>query len=206
LSTVDSNDITFSKINDVFDPKSIDCTEGDNRSDSQDLQDYITNYALSDQEQNLSVTYLASSKGQVVGYCNIAITTLPFEKYPQDKPNTREEIKKYPALLIANFCTDRNTRVKGVGSEMLRYCVGLGSLLSQLVGCRYVMLYATTAETFYSEKNKTPYKFFVARVEKDGRKLMLFKLYSKKERHLTDSVSISEKLTASVGKSTDSKV
>jgi hypothetical protein len=203
-SEFDPKDLTFPKISDMFDPNSIDCTD-DNDTDSQDLQDYLSNHALSDQEQNMSVTYLASYKNKIFGYCTVAISSLPYKKYPLGKPSSGEEIKSYPVLLIANLATDKKNRnIKGIGSEMLRHCVGMGVLLSEIVGCRYVMLYATTAEKFYSEKNKTEYKFFVARVEPDGRKLMLYKLASKIERHVTfEGGGISDKVTATVTKPDD---
>jgi hypothetical protein len=210
LDSIDDKDddvITYFKISDLFDPNCIECTEDDennNKVDPQGLQDYITNYALSDQEQNLSATYLAYYKGDVVGYFTVAISTLPFDSSPDEKPKTRDEIKKYPVLLIANFCTNRILRVKGVGSKMLKHCIGMGALLSEMLGCRYVMLYATTAEEFYSKKNKTPYKFFVARVLKGGSKLMLFRLFSKIERHImNEGGSVSDKVTAIVSKPDD---
>jgi hypothetical protein len=201
----DENVITYSKIDFLFDTNCIDCTESDENNESADpqgLQDYITNYALSDQEQNLSATYLAYSNNEVVGYFTVAITSLAFDKSPDEKPKTRDEITKYPALLIANFCTNKKLRkIKGIGSKMLKHCIGMGALLSQMVGCRYVMLYATTAEEFYSIKNKTPYKFFVARESKDKNKpkLMLYRLHNKIERHIEfQGGSVSEEFTASL--------
>jgi len=195
-------DLQFSKITDTFDTSSIDCTEDDN-SDSQGLQDYLVNHALLNQEHNLSTTYLARLQGNVVGYCNVAISTLPFELSPEKKPDVREEIRKYPVLFIANFAIDKKNRGMGIGSEMLDYCRGLGALLSDLVGCRYVMLYATTAETFYSDKNKTPIKFFVAGELKDGRKRMLYRIFSKKARHLSEKIEITAMVTAKVTKAED---
>ena len=101
-------DLKFSRISDEFDPNSIDCTEDDkDNTDAQGLQNFLCKYALSDQEQNLSVTYLASYENKVVGYCTIAISSLPFKKYPEGKPNTLEEIRSYPVVLIANLATDK---------------------------------------------------------------------------------------------------
>jgi hypothetical protein len=111
--------IKFLKIWDTFNPNSIDCTEDDN-TDPQGLQDFLCNHALSDQEQNISVTYLASYENKILGYCTVAISSLPFEKYLGGKPPVREEMTKYPVLYIANLATDKNSRkVKGVGSEIL---------------------------------------------------------------------------------------
>jgi hypothetical protein len=192
--------LTFPKISDTFDPNSIDCTDDDN-TDAQDLQDYLCNHALSDQEQNMSATYLASYENKILGYCTVVISSLAFKKYPLGKPSTRDEITNYPVLLIANLATDKkNRKIKGIGSEMLRHCVGMGALLSDIVGCRYVMLYATKAEKFYSEKNKTEYKFFVAREENDGRKLMLYRIHNKIERHLSETLDISDSVSAVVKK------
>jgi hypothetical protein len=195
--------IKFLKIWDTFNPNSIDCTEDDN-TDPHGLQDFLCNHALSDQEQNISVTYLASYENKILGYCTVAISSLPFEKYLGGKPPVREEMTKYPVLYIANLATDKNSRkVKGVGSEILRHCVGMGAVLSDMVGCRYVMLHATTAEKFYSEKNKTEYKFFVAKEEKDGRKLMLYRLHKKIHRHLSENISITHSVSAKVTKAAD---
>jgi GNAT superfamily N-acetyltransferase len=105
----------------------------------------------------------------------VALSTLPFEKI-NDRVEIREEIRKYPVLLIPNLAIDKNRRKQGFGSHIIEHCIGLGAILSDIAGCRYVILYATTAVTFYSEKNKTSYKFIIAREEKDGRKLMVYRL------------------------------
>jgi hypothetical protein len=200
--------ITYTKIGDLFDTNCIDCTqkvENDEKADPQGLQDYITNHALSDQEQNLSVTYLAYYKGDVVGYFTVAISTLSYDSIPNDeRPKTRDEIRKYPALLIANFCTNKIARGKGVGNKMLNHCMGMGALLSEMVGCRYAMLYATTAEEFYSTNNKTPYKFHVVRELDDGRKLMLFRFFNKMERNIIlEGGGVSDMVTATVTRPDD---
>ena len=115
LDDQDDSVITYTKINDVFDTNCIDCTQkikDDEKADPQGLQDYITNHALSDQEQNLSATYLAYYKGDVVGYFTVAISTLSYDVIPSDeRPQTREEIKKYPSLMIANFCQIKSQEV-----------------------------------------------------------------------------------------------
>lgn len=200
--------VTYTKISDLFDTNCIDCTQkvkDDEKADPQGLQDFITNQALKDQEQNLSTTYIAYYKGDVVGYFTVAISTLAYDNIPKDeRPKTREEIKKYPALMIANFCTNKIARKKGVGNKMLNHCMGMGAVLSEMVGCRYAMLYATTAEEFYSIYNKTPFKFHTIRKLDDGRKLMITRFFNKIERHVTlEGGSVSEIFTATVSKPTD---
>jgi GNAT superfamily N-acetyltransferase len=200
---INPNDLSYQRIFDTFDTNTLDCTEDEKFTDSQGVQDYLCNHALADQEQNLSVTYLVSYQSKVVAYCSVTPSLLPFEKAKEQKPDTRAEIKNYPALMITNLGTDKESRGKGIASGMLEHCIGLAVHLSELVGCRYVMLYSTKAVGFYSEKNKTKYRFYEAFEKKDGNKLMLFRIFSKISRHLSEKIPIGDSVSAKVTKAED---
>jgi GNAT superfamily N-acetyltransferase len=173
---IDVKKVVFSKISELSDISQLDCTENDG-SDVQGLQDFLCNYALSHQKQRLSSTHLVYHEGSLMGYVTVTVSTLPIQKV-MDEVQTSEEIKRYPVLLIANLAVDKRRRKEGFGSIMLKHCIGLADLISDIAGCRYVMLYASKAVTFYSDKNNTPYKFMELE-EKNGLKLMIYKLYDK---------------------------
>jgi GNAT superfamily N-acetyltransferase len=200
---INPEDLSYQRIFDTFDTNTLDCTEDDKLTDSQGVHDYLCNHALADQEHNLSVTYLVSYESQVVAYCSVTPSLLPFEKAKEKKPDTRAEIRNYPALMITNLGTDKKSRGKGIASGMLEHCFGLAAHLSDLAGCRYVMLYSTKAVTFYSEKNITIYKFYEALEKKDGNKLMLYPIFNKKERSLSDKISLGDQATAKKTKAED---
>jgi GNAT superfamily N-acetyltransferase len=169
----DPKKMTYSKISDFSDKWTLDCTE--NGEDKEGVQDFIENYALTDQKSRLSCTYLAYYEATLVGYFTVSPTTISWDVV-KDKVQTRDEIRRYPAILISNLAVDKKRRGRNIGSILLNRCIGLSDVIAEIVGARYVMLYTYTKEEFYSKTNRTPFKFTNIRTEKDGRKLMVLPL------------------------------
>jgi hypothetical protein len=178
----DPKKMIYTKISSLSLPEvhQLDCTSGENDTEKQDIeevQDFIDNFALSDQENGLSCTYLAYYDGSLVGYFTVSPSNISYETV-KVKVQTRDEITRYPVILISNLGVDRKQRRRDFGSILLNRCMGLSGLIKDIVGIRYVILYTYTKEDFYSQNNKTPFKFTKIKSFNDGRKLMVHPLFS----------------------------
>lgn len=130
----------------------LDCTDDDGK-DSQCLQYFLDKRALKYQNNSLGITYVVFYEKKSIGYVTLATSNIHKNEITQKKrPSTREGAH-YPALIIVNFAIDKPLRLCGFGRYVLLYCSGLGRIIAERVGCRYIILFARDAIGFYQKNN-----------------------------------------------------
>lgn len=130
----------------------LDCTDDDG-TDGQCLQYFLNKRALSYQNNSLGMTYVVSYDKKPIGYVTLSASSIHKDKIIQKKrPGTREG-SHYPALIIVNFVIDKPLRRCGFGKYVLLYCSGLGRIIADKIGCRYIILFARDAIDFYLKNN-----------------------------------------------------
>jgi len=149
----------------------IDCTEADG-TDPLGLQEFIEGEALKYQEESLGVTYLL-----LHGQDSIAFMTVSMACFEVEELGNLEQVDgvrvPHPALLLGRLAVDKEFRSKGIGTSLCKYAVGLATVMSDLVGCRYVALHTTQAKaSFYTQD---PLNFVVCSQQK-GKLLLCRKI------------------------------
>ena len=103
----------------------------------EDLNAFLREDALIQQEQELSRTTLFTKKGELVGFCTLLTDKLVLSKEIR-KTLEPEYIpyKDIPALKLGRFALQKKYQQQGVGTLMIKYALGKALNVSEEVGCR----------------------------------------------------------------------
>ena len=135
---------------------------------SDDLNDFIKNDALRQQEMNLNITQLAICDGEIIGFVSILTDTIKI-KTIEDK-SLKEEMKNelnvvgedntLPAIKIGRFAIDEKYAQKGLGSFIFRnVLLSILHLSKTKVGLRFITVESyAMAFNFYVKKNNFTYR------------------------------------------------
>jgi len=107
-------------------------------SGDEELNDFIMNDALSEQQQLLSRTHICFYKDHVAGFITLAADSIRIDK---DKLQADQHVdgcvyRAYPCILIARLATDKRLQRHGIGSYLLKLAIGFA--LEGPLGCRYL--------------------------------------------------------------------
>lgn len=105
---------------------------------SVELNDFLVNDALRDQENMMSKTYLCFWKESFVGFMTLLADTIEVRVIPESEGVVGCPYSKYPAIKIGRFAVDRNYERRGIGSFLLKAAIGKTIALSKEIGCRYI--------------------------------------------------------------------
>lgn len=107
-------------------------------SKSEELNDFLINNALKDQQNMMSTTYLCYWKETLVGFTTLLTDTIEVKVIPEIDGVAGCPYKKYPAIKIGRFAVDRKFERNGIGSFLLKAAIGRAIALSKEIGCRYI--------------------------------------------------------------------
>ncbi|WP_321430369.1 GNAT family N-acetyltransferase [uncultured Methanolobus sp.] len=103
-----------------------------------DLNDFLKNDSLKNQDDLISKTYLCYYQEHLAGYFTLTTDTLRV-KYVDDSDCVNDFIyPQYPAIKLARLATDMRYQKRGIGTYMLLGAVGLAIEVSSITGCRYI--------------------------------------------------------------------
>lgn len=135
--------------------------------ESEDLNDFIKNDALKQQEDKINITKLITCDEKVVGFVSLLADTIPLKNIRDNdvrfnlKPHYNEDIEKVPknkplpAIKIGRFAIDKKYDGGGLGTHILRNVINSIRRLSENdVGLRFIVVegYAS-AYNFYVVHN-----------------------------------------------------
>lgn len=155
---------TFEKLNKEHDLSEFTCN-------SDDLNDFIKNDALNQQEDNLNVTKLICCDDEIIGFFSLLADSINLKSIRDEK--TRETIKKHlpkvkrvPAVKIGRFAIDKKYSNQGIGSHIIGHIMLNILDLSEDLALRFILI-----KTYAK-----PYKFYVKNnnfenLKKDDKKL-----------------------------------
>lgn len=117
-----------------------------------DLDDFLKDDALTQQEQNLSVTYLAIFESQILGYVFILA-----DKVECRKISKKGFYKDYPSIKIGRLAIDEKFKNMGLGNEILDSICIIITKMSKRLGVSFITVDAyCNARKFY-QKNEFKY-------------------------------------------------
>ncbi|MDO5860247.1 N-acetyltransferase [Methanobrevibacter sp.] len=135
--------------------------------DSDDLNDFIKNDALKQQEDKINITKLITCDDEIIGFVSLLTDIIPLKNIRDEnirlelKPHYNENIEKVPkrkplpAIKIGRFAIDKKYTNNGLGSHILRNVINSIRKLSENdVGLRFIVVegYAS-AYNFYVVHN-----------------------------------------------------
>lgn len=126
----DSEFVTFS-LSKRTDVSSFHCTNSD-------LNDFLKNDALRNQEQLINKTYVCYYQNHLVGYFTLTTDTIQVKSIDSSDCVDDFPYSRYPALKLARLATDEKFQHMGVGSYMLHIAIYLTQKVSEIAGCRYI--------------------------------------------------------------------
>lgn len=110
---------------------------------SDDLDDFIKNDALSEQNSMLSRTYLFLYGREVIGFVSLSADSVAAPLLRTDdiarKGDGKAAYKNFPCILIGRLAVIVKYEHKGIGTDILNWAVGLiMNSVCRTVGCRYI--------------------------------------------------------------------
>ena len=135
---------------------------------SKDMDDFIQKEALIFQEQCLGITYVFNYESKLIGFATLCMGHLNKQKIGS-KDRLPKHIGSYPSLLIGALAVSKSYQGNDIGTFICDYCFDKAVKLSQILGCRFLVVDAIkSAVDFYIK-----YGFILApKQEKEKQKLM----------------------------------
>lgn len=138
------------------------------KCESDDLNDFLKNDALRQQDLNINITQLAICDGEIIGFVSILSDALKIKSI--DDACLKEKMKKelniiggdnvLPAVKIGRFAIDEKYANKGLGSYIFRnVLLSILQLSKTKLGIRFITVEAyARAFNFYVKKNHFTYR------------------------------------------------
>lgn len=132
-------------------------------SDSKDLNDFLKNDALKQQNSKLNLTKLIVCDGKIIGFASLLTDTISLKdvrddivvKDIKDQLNYTSKKNRMPAIKIGRFAIDKRYSGQGLGSDILMNILfNIKNIAENSVGLRFVTVdgYAK-AYNFYVDHN-----------------------------------------------------
>ena len=150
------NNYIFETLTDTHDLSDFEC-------ESDDLNDFLKNDALKQQNEKLNLTKLIICEGEIIGFVSLLTDSMKLRLLQDEveKEKIKGELKvsennTIPAIKIGRFAIDKKYTGHGLGSQILRNILyNLKKIAENYVGLRFAIVegYAT-AYTFYVTNNQ----------------------------------------------------
>nr|WP_256871714.1 GNAT family N-acetyltransferase [Nostoc sp. TCL26-01] len=129
-----SNNLYIAKLTKSHNLKNFDCGNFD-------LNNYLSKYALKNQQSDSSTTYIACSDDNVIGYYTLTVASVIQENAP---PRISKGLPKYPipVALLARLAVSKEFQKKGIGRGLLKNCLIRVNEAADLIGIRALLVHA----------------------------------------------------------------
>lgn len=161
---VDLSSLTVKKLDDNVDLSQFKCR-------SQDIQDFLTEYAMIFQNKSLGVSYIVYNHSKIVGFFTISMDSLRIRKIRTEDQVGYANIDYYPSIKIGQLCIDIDCENQRIGPFILNVICGIGMEFSEKIGCRFLSVNTLpSAQTWYEKHGFSPLK------DQKGRKKLSYYL------------------------------
>lgn len=100
-------------------------------SASADLDEFLKNDSLRDQENMISKTYLCFWKEDLVGFVTLLADTIAVQSIHESEGVGDYKYTKYPVIKIGRIAVDRNSERMGIGRFILLAAIGKAVSISK---------------------------------------------------------------------------
>lgn len=126
--------VTIVKIDPSFQLTSFDCG-------SEDLNRFLIQYALTNQQASASATYLAVAGNEIVGYYTLVYGAVEYEEAP-DRLKKGLARHPVPLMILARLAVDRRWQGKRIGSGLLKDAMIRTLRAAEIAGIRAFAVHA----------------------------------------------------------------
>ncbi len=157
---IDSTKLKFS----YFDPSKDDFLKLNFKqkdgSDPLDIYKFIHNNPLDHVTNHVSKIYSIRYADQLTAFFTLSMSQIESQYLNDEDDINKVKFNVYPALLLGQLGIDKDFRGQGLGYYIILYCLGLGQILSEKVGCAFLILRTTRtlAEKYYEPKYNFKWK------------------------------------------------
>jgi predicted GNAT family N-acyltransferase len=130
----------------------------------EELNCFLQEEALDEQEQKLNKTILLYYKGELAAYCSLCADNIRLsDSEMQDSSLTRKVV---PAIKIARLARDKNFTEMGFGRFLIKYAIKLANDLTDSMGMRFITVDAYPDKLkFYSSVGFVPNESYQSRTQ-----------------------------------------
>ena len=118
---------------------------------SSELNDFLKNDALADQNNMINRTGLCFLKGELAGFVALLADTI--EAKAVNDGLEHYEYRKYPGVKIARLAVDSRFKRKGIGTYLLAAALGKTQSVCESIGCRYILVDSKKNSIGFYQKN-----------------------------------------------------
>jgi GNAT superfamily N-acetyltransferase len=118
---------------------------------SPELNDFLKNDALADQNNMISRTGLCFWKDELVGFVALLADTIEAKAVIDGLEHY--EYRKYPGVKIARLAVDSRFERKGIGTYLLAAAIGKTQSVCESIGCRYLLVDSKKNSIGFYQKN-----------------------------------------------------
>ena len=113
-----------------------------NLKDDTDLDAFLKEDAVKQQNQKINVTYVAIDKSteKIIGYVTIMTDKLRVSNKEKKELQLIGQYSDFPSVKIGRLAVDKNYSGKKVGTAMLQYITGLTLENAETIGCRFLIV------------------------------------------------------------------
>ena len=123
----------------------------------EDLNRYISRFALNNQSAGSAQTYVAIAGNTVVGYYSLAVGAVAHTQAP---PRMAKGLARHPVpvMLLARLAVDRSVKRQGLGASLLHDALARTLQAADIAGIRAVIVHAKddAARRFYEHFDFDP--------------------------------------------------
>ena len=116
-----------------------------------DMDDFLINDALEQQENNLNVTYLVLCDNQIIGFFSLLADSIKIKDIDEEYDISYETS---PAIKIGRLAIDEKYRSKGIGTVILDNICKNIKIISKKVGIRFITIDAYCGVRKFYYKNE----------------------------------------------------
>ena len=114
------------------------------QTQNKDLKAFLVEDALKNQELSISITYLwfYRKTNELIAYISLLNDSLRIRETELEKMFVDKGIlyKSLPAIKIGRLCVDDRFTKKGIGTIITNASMAISVLVSEVVGCRFLVL------------------------------------------------------------------
>ena len=143
-----------------------------NSKDDSDLDLFLKEDALLQQNQKINVTHVVKEKktNNVIGYVTIMTDKLRVSNKEKKELNLTEHYSDFPSVKIGRLAVDKNYSGKKIGTAILQYITGLVLESAETIGCRFLIVDSYPKSAGFYEK-----RGFVVNLVQDQTRIKILK-------------------------------
>ncbi|MDP3733814.1 MAG: GNAT family N-acetyltransferase [Nanoarchaeota archaeon] len=129
---LDFSKVKAERLSKIYDVSRFDC--GDD-----DLNDFIKNDAFVYQEKKLATTTLFFYEEKLIGFFSVAADSLKLNFDEKENYGIHQKkLEDIPSIKLARLAVDKNYQKQGVGTNILKWCIGYILDCSEMVAIRFI--------------------------------------------------------------------